>query len=119
MKILIKIPKEGIHRTYVARFGAAIAKRDGGWFCHYCKIPLKRGGPQMIRKLRKSSLGLATVDHVVGRGRGGSNDLDNLVLCCAQCNDLKNSAFGDDYAAYKKYCESSKKSRKKRKRKRL
>lgn len=30
-----------------------------------------------------------TIDHVIPRTRGGSNDWDNLVCCCTRCNNLK------------------------------
>ncbi len=32
-----------------------------------------------------------TVDHVKPRSKGGSDDLDNLKLACADCNKLKGS----------------------------
>ncbi len=32
---------------------------------------------------------LMTVDHVLSRAKGGSEDLENLVPCCATCNSLK------------------------------
>lgn len=32
---------------------------------------------------------LMTVDHVLSRAKGGSEDLDNLVPCCTSCNSLK------------------------------
>lgn len=31
----------------------------------------------------------AQIDHVVPRSKGGPNTLDNLVLCCGQCNGSK------------------------------
>ena len=30
-----------------------------------------------------------TIDHVVPRGKGGGATWDNLVACCAKCNNLK------------------------------
>ena len=30
-----------------------------------------------------------TIDHVIPRVRGGSNDWENLVCCCTCCNNLK------------------------------
>ncbi len=32
---------------------------------------------------------ISTVDHVVPKSKGGSDDLDNLVLCCKSCNSKK------------------------------
>lgn len=40
--------------------------------CFYCGI-----------KLTKE---IATVDHKIARCNGGTNDLDNLVACCRNCN---------------------------------
>jgi len=31
-----------------------------------------------------------TIDHVVPLSKGGSNKLENLVLCCNRCNHKKN-----------------------------
>jgi 5-methylcytosine-specific restriction endonuclease McrA len=33
----------------------------------------------------------ATIDHVVPKSRGGTNDLRNLVISCAECNRQKGS----------------------------
>ncbi len=30
-----------------------------------------------------------TIDHVIPRTRGGSNEWDNLVCCCTRCNNVK------------------------------
>jgi len=47
-----------------------ILQRDG-WLCHYCAGPA------------------TTVDHVIPRAKGGTNDEDNLVAACARCNSSK------------------------------
>ena len=31
----------------------------------------------------------ATIDHMIARSRGGDNRIDNLVVCCQKCNELK------------------------------
>ena len=36
-----------------------------------------------------------TVDHVVEVDRGGTNELSNLVPCCARCNSQKGAAYGN------------------------
>ena len=33
------------------------------------------------------------MDHVIPRSKGGSNGMDNLVLCCRECNTLKADSF--------------------------
>jgi 5-methylcytosine-specific restriction endonuclease McrA len=32
---------------------------------------------------------LLTIDHIIARARGGSNDLDNLQVLCRSCNSSK------------------------------
>lgn len=45
--------------------------------CHYCG-----------KKLRREQ---ATVDHVIPKSKGGSNNSSNFVLSCAPCNTSKGS----------------------------
>lgn len=52
------------------RTRARIFDRDGH-ACRYCGAPAE------------------VVDHVVNRARGGSDDDQNLVAACRQCNQLK------------------------------
>lgn len=47
-----------------------VRARDRG-LCRYCRAPGR------------------TIDHVTPKSRGGSDDLDNLVVCCAICNSRK------------------------------
>jgi uncharacterized Zn finger protein (UPF0148 family) len=58
---------------------ARVIARDG-YRCRYCTRPVFEGitGPQML-----------TIDHVVPRGRGGTNSLSNLVVACNGCNQEK------------------------------
>jgi hypothetical protein len=62
---------------------AAIAERDGSRACFYC------GGSA------------GSLDHVTARLRGGSDGIDNLVLCCWPCNDEKNTTPGWLFAVRK------------------
>lgn len=65
-----------------------IAKRDGGYFCFYCKCQLDflaDSGPE--------------ADHKIPRSRGGSNHLDNLVLSCRSCNTKKGARTTEEYLA--------------------
>jgi 5-methylcytosine-specific restriction endonuclease McrA len=34
-----------------------------------------------------------TVDHVIPTSRGGTDDFDNLCLCCFWCNNYKQAAI--------------------------
>jgi hypothetical protein len=49
-----------------------VLKRDG-YVCAYCGAEANQ------------------VDHVIPRARGGTHDMDNLVACCASCNNAKGS----------------------------
>jgi len=60
----------------------ALAERDG-WDCHYCGETLD---PYT-----------ATRDHKTPKARGGSNDLDNLVLSCEACQRRKKTQPYEDY----------------------
>lgn len=51
-----------------------IWRRDGGR-CYYCSRPLTRK--------------TMTIDHVVARYVGGTDDEKNIVLCCRTCNGEK------------------------------
>lgn len=52
----------------------AVLERDGGR-CRYC------GGVA------------TTADHVLPKARDGSDAMDNLVACCAPCNEQRRSAL--------------------------
>ena len=52
--------------------------------CHYCGIKLYREE--------------CTLDHVIPKSKGGSTSLDNSVLCCVKCNQLKSNS---DYLNFK------------------
>jgi hypothetical protein len=71
------------------------------WYCHYCEAPLMRPGEEFEGDYpkwrwqehdgRRFYIGRtpATIDHVIPRTKGGTNDISNLVLCCKQCNSIK------------------------------
>ena len=48
--------------------------RDGG-HCQYCE--------------KKITLSDATVDHVVPKSKGGTNNWENVTLSCSKCNQKK------------------------------
>ena len=68
------------YRAQTLRLGA----RDG-WFCHYCGRDLLT--PEDLAAGRTGRY--AEVEHVIPRSRGGTGQLDNLVLACSACNQLK------------------------------
>jgi hypothetical protein len=54
----------------------AVERRARG-ACEYCALP------QDVSVVRHQ------VDHIIGRQHQGSDDLDNLCLCCIRCNRKK------------------------------
>lgn len=51
--------------------------------CHYCGTRLT---PMT-----------ATVDHVIPRSKGGTNELSNLVLACRKCNQAKGNKMPEQF----------------------
>ena len=62
---------------------------DGGRICHYCDKKLPRPGTKAGRGTH--------FDHVLAQSRGGSDELNNLVVCCKRCNTEKGNA---DYITF-------------------
>jgi 5-methylcytosine-specific restriction endonuclease McrA len=52
-----------------------------GFLCHYCGKPMHVGIPNAPNG--------CTLDHITPLSRGGTNDIENLVLCCSRCNYKK------------------------------
>lgn len=59
--------------------------------CHYCK--------QML------TMKEATLDHKHAKSKGGTNVLDNLVLCCYSCNQLKRDMPYEEFINHLKNAE--------------
>lgn len=57
---------------------------EKGFICWWCGVGITLD-PTQIRR----GIPLATVDHVIPRSKGGTNQMSNLVPCCAECNSLK------------------------------
>ena len=68
-----------------------VLERDN-YICHYCGNPL--GGYRG-----------ETIDHLVPRSRGGTNDESNLVACCVWCNRAKGSHLKMPNLTKKKRCK--------------
>lgn len=58
--------------------------------CAYCHIPMLFDFESNYGQI-KPPLRLATVDHVIPRSAGGTDDPANLVLACGYCNSRKSS----------------------------
>lgn len=56
----------------------ALRRRDGD-NCWQCGQPMRFGAPHNVGKA-------ATIEHRVPKAHGGTDDLENLVLCHVGCN---------------------------------
>jgi 5-methylcytosine-specific restriction endonuclease McrA len=55
-------------------------------FCEYC-FKVVRHYPHILGKpMKKDTL---TIDHAIPTSKGGGWELDNLRVCCWQCNNKK------------------------------
>lgn len=114
--------------TFNKRVKPKLAERDGGWFCHYCKIQLVPVGTPVtderyfhrvrVRNYEKRysyklvyqplpEYDFPEVDHKLCKAKGGTNDLDNLVLCCGLCNYSKATRDYDEFVAWMQSEEQS------------
>lgn len=103
------------HRA-VIQYLPLIIKRDGSSKCHYCGCetwtdpahvsePIvyhARGLSPVLKWLIPASLEnkRVQVDHVIPKSRGGTDELENLVIACAQCNQSKGHKTGDEFSAW-------------------
>lgn len=72
-----------------------IYERDG-WCCVWCGSPVKAAGKVPGPHVRACNL--ASLDHVLPRSRGGTNDAHNLVTACIDCNSLRDGTSAVAFA---------------------
>lgn len=94
-----------------------LIERDG-LICHYCGIdlvppdarydaaPYYRVDRYMkaigyLRYEVAPDYGRVTVDHIVPISQGGTDAMDNLVICCHKCNSGKCNMTHDEYMTRK------------------
>jgi hypothetical protein len=99
------------HNSFLWRFGAKIAARDGAWRCHYCGIGLvvpgsyDMHGPYERIGGYTVSIGLErpVVDHIEPQRFRfwvrETHHLSNLVLACRMCNGRKKAKPYDQFVA--------------------
>jgi 5-methylcytosine-specific restriction endonuclease McrA len=78
-----KIAKIVGNKRRIRRF---LFNRDGTK-CFYCNVKL--------------NFETATIDHLIPKSQGGSDNLDNLVLACHGCNINKGSKSLDEFIGNK------------------
>lgn len=86
------------------KYGAKLAKRDGGWYCFYCHYPLVRilsnglFDPDCVKCRSYGPIDICTekigytfpsIDHRIPKSKGGKHNIENLVLACQICNGRK------------------------------
>lgn len=80
-------------KSFWAMFGEVLSRRDGKK-CHYCGREVLSSDEIPNFSVLAYTKGmypknLATVDHVIPLSKGGANDLENMVVCCRECNTKK------------------------------
>lgn len=92
-------------RSFWKRYGKRLAERDG-MTCHWCGTWVEDQGTLNRQHWYKTEHGYsmsseanahilrhtATVDHITPKSRGGTNDLNNLVIACHPCNTGRGAA---------------------------
>lgn len=78
--------------TFRSEFLAKKKQECGYLKCHYCnKKNLKEEVDESSGKRELSRL--ATIDHIVPRSKGGTDDESNLVVACFTCNQRKGDSI--------------------------
>ena len=104
---IVRVLSQRVPRTRkrVSQFAPEIAARDGGWACRYCGVQLasvehtpERVEPSGDAYVCRPGYEFVTVDHVVPRAHGGSDELENLVLACSRCNSRKGVKSQEEFA---------------------
>lgn len=80
--------------TQRGRVKNILRKRDGN-ACFYCRVDLD------------SENATVSIEHLDPRSHGGSNSLDNLVLACEPCNNVRASISLVDYCMSVKVMDCS------------
>jgi 5-methylcytosine-specific restriction endonuclease McrA len=67
-----------------------------GGLCYYCKVPMTRhfdASSHFFDTKRPLAPTDATLEHLVPRCEGGSNEIDNLAAACHACNNARGAAW--------------------------
>jgi hypothetical protein len=93
-----KLSNAGYYRLGPHGIHHALADKEGGWICHYCRQPVLDmcdlddvwvEGFKGVQLKPGIAARAASVDHVIPRSKGGTDAPQNLVLACRSCNSSK------------------------------
>lgn len=104
-------PKRGKMAAVESKENATfLAERDGGWFCHYCKVPVGftedigrrvvMDGQIIYTYSNDTPVKPFSIDHKKPKCNGGPDDLSNLLLTCRKCNQRKGKKDYDQFIAW-------------------
>ena len=73
---------------------------DGGYRGHFAEVTLRFGACCVYCGFKPSAEDEPlTLDHVMPRSRGGSDEVENLVPACRSCNSSKGARTPEEWAA--------------------
>ena len=73
-----------------------MARQSG--LCCYCGVPMT---PPVDG--HRGPLTAATIDHLLPRSRGGTDDPGNLALACRRCNSRKTDLTPDEFLLARRF----------------
>lgn len=68
-----------------------LIEEEGG-VCRYCSVLVRRNWMETERHPHD-----ATIDHIIPRSKGGTNERPNLALACNRCNNIKADRDLEDF----------------------
>lgn len=87
-KSITKYAKEKTFKRYIKKWG---------FICYFCGTEMTTAHARMTQEENRR---LATVEHKTPLSRGGTNNPDNLVLACLQCNMSKGNKTVNEYRGF-------------------
>lgn len=68
-----------------------------GWKCRYCRKELTPDSKKSDASFWGMDFEYAELDHILPVSRGGGNNIENLALCCCNCNGAKRDKTENEY----------------------
>lgn len=88
----LKIPRTRALNIALKKRKRIVWKRDN-YICRYCGIDMNG---HMIDGKQRLPFSQITVDHIIPRCAGGSDEEENLVTSCFKCNNKKGNTTVDN-----------------------